>query len=112
MNENINKAVALITHLIVLNNAGGTARALVAEGYERKTYIDDCELELILLRAYLADKQKYFAILQNIEWHYGETRTNKAEYKQQLMAITGTQDAPDNKGFWWKRLITDLMKQS
>ena len=109
MNSEYNKAIALISHLIVLNNAGGIARALIAAGYERKTYIDDCELELKLLRTYLADKAKFFEVMNNIAWNYGEARTNKPEIKEQLIALTNLPDTAESKGDWWKHLLI-LMK--
>lgn len=105
MNQENNKAIALIAHLIVLNNAGGTARALTNAGYERKTFIDDCELELILLRTYLADKKKFFEVMNTIPWHYGETRTNKSEIKEKLIALTNIMDSAESKGDWWKQIL-------
>ena len=105
MNSEYNKAIALISHLIVLNNAGGVARALINAGYERKTYIDDNELELILLRTYLADKTKFFEVMNTIAWNYGETRTNTPEIKEGLMALTNLPDTAESKGDWWKRLL-------
>lgn len=105
MNEEHNKAIICITHAIVLNNAFGVAMALKKIDYPKKNFIDDCELELTLLQIFLADRKKYFEVMNSIPWQPGEKRTNAPEIKDKLMALTNIPDTAESKGDWWKHIL-------
>lgn len=100
-----NKAIICITHAIVINNAGGVARALMDAGYEQKSYLNDCEMELALLQTFLCDKKKYFELMNSIPWSTGDKKTNAPEIKDKLIEITNMQDTPETKGDWWKHIL-------
>jgi len=104
-NDNYNTAIICITHAIVLNNAFGAAQALRDAGYEKVSYIEECELELRLLQVFLCDKKKYFRIMSSIKWNEGEKRTNTPEIKEKLLALTDIKDTPESKGDWWKHIL-------
>lgn len=108
--EYYNEAIVCMTRAIVLNNAFGTAMALKKLDYPKKNYIDDCELELTLLQIFLCNKAKYFEVMNMIEWNAGETRTNNAEIKNKLIALTNMPDTSESKGNFWKALLT-MMNQ-
>lgn len=105
-----NRVIALIVPLIVQNNAGKTAMILRQFGYEKKTIIPAHELEAKLFQLYLADPNKFFLVLENIEWLNSETQTNKPEIKNTLIRLTGINETPATKGDWWKKLV-EMLKQ-
>lgn len=105
MNSTYNQAIICMAHAIVLNNAGGTARALMDAGYEKKTYLDACEMELLLLQVYLCDRKEFFRIMGNIPWNHGENRTNAPAIKDKLIALSNLKHDADNKGDWWNHLL-------
>lgn len=101
-----NKAVTIIIHLIVLNNAGGVARALNKEGYESKDYIRAPELEKALLQLYIADSARFFEIMKTISWNYGHIETNKPEIKDELIKLVVSNTEHEvSKDTWWQDLI-------
>lgn len=106
-----NQAIAVIVPLIVQNNAGKTAMVLRQMGYEKQSIIPAGELEAKLFQLYLADPNKFFVALGNIEWLNSETQTNKPEIKQTLIALTRMQETPATKGDWWKQLVLMLKEE-
>lgn len=104
MSTEYNKGIICIIHTIVINNAGGVARALMNAGYEKKNYMDACEIELTLLQVFLCDPKQFFALMQNIEWNAGEKRTNAPEIKDKLMTLINNNNT-DNASDWWKQIL-------
>lgn len=101
-----NKAVTLLIHLIVINNAGAVARALKQAGYDVKSYIPAPELEMALLQLQMADTVKFFSLMQSIPWNYGDTETNKPEVRDELMKLVAAQSSIEiTKDNWWKILL-------
>lgn len=105
------KSIVLIVPTIVMNNAFGTARALKDAGYS-KDYIPDGELEAKMFQLYLANPIKFFEVLNSIPWLESETKTNKPEIKQRLIALSGIKDTAENRGDWWKQLVNNIKLQS
>lgn len=103
------KYVIPITSLIVRNNGGAAARALMEQGYEKK-YIQNEELEKALLQLYLADPDKYFDLLISIPWNYGHTETNKPEIRDTILESMNLTDTTETKGEWWKALVNEVRK--
>ncbi len=106
-----NKNIALIVPTIVMNNAFGTARALKDAGYS-KDFIPDGELEAKMFQLYLANPTKFFEVLSSIPWLESETKTNKPEIKQRLIALSGIKDTAENRGDWWKKLVTNIQTKA
>lgn len=111
MNGNYTKAIICISHLAVLNNAFAVAQAINQSGYDKKSFIGSCELELCLLQCFLVSPGNYFSILNSIDWNYGETKTNTPEIKNKLIALTNLPDTPEVKGAWWKALLNLLQTE-
>lgn len=103
------KYIILITNLIVRNNGGAAARALMEMGYEKK-YIENEELEKALLQLYLADPDKYFNLLISIPWNYGHIETNKPEIRDAILKAMNITDTIETKGEWWKALVNEVRK--
>jgi hypothetical protein len=105
MSKQYNEAIICITHAIVLNNAGGVARALMQAGYERKSFLQECEMELLLLQVFLLDRKKYFEIMHAVDWNPGEKQTNAPEIKDKLIALSNNTQNADTKVDWKHILI-------
>lgn len=104
-----NKAIPIIIHLIVLNNAGGVARALKEAGYESKNYVPESELEMALLQLYMADQVRFFEVMKSIPWNYGHIETNKPEIKDELIKLVVANTGYEvSKDTWWQELIALL----
>lgn len=84
-----NKAITLLIHLIVLNNAGAVARALQQAGYPVKNYIPAAELEAALLQLHMANRTKFFEVMNNVSWNYGDLATNTVEIQDELKKLAG-----------------------
>lgn len=111
--QDYNKAITLLIHLIVQNNAGAVARALKQHGYDdTKNYIPRPELEAALLQLYMADHYKFFELMRSISWNYGDTDTNKPEVRDELIKLSGIDpETETNKENWWQILIDLISKQ-
>lgn len=101
-----NKSIAILIHLIVMNNAFGVANALKKEGYDTKNFIPAPELEAALLQLSIADKAKFFRVMKNIEWNPGHVSTNDAEVINNMVKFTQQHASPSvSKVNWWPALV-------
>lgn len=106
--QEYNKAIILVIHYIVKNNAYGVAKALKDEKYDTKNYIPAAELEMALLQLYIADKNRFFKVMKNITWNKGHVSTNQFA-KDKLMQLTSIQSgASVTDDNWWQSLISSL----
>lgn len=103
--EEYNKAITLLIHLIVLNNTGGVARLIRQAGYDTKSYIPKAEMEAALLQLYLASPEKFFKIMKQIPWNYGDMETNKPEIKDELIKLSGVNTDETDKSKWWTEIL-------
>lgn len=106
-----NKAIALIIPLIVKNNPGKVALALRDAGYS-KNFIPQGELEAKLFQIHTVDPNKFFVLMSNIPWNYGEVENNKPEIRDRLIELSGMKDSAETRGDWWKALLGLLQGQS
>lgn len=110
--QDYNKSVALLIHLIVMNNAGMVARALRQAGYPVKNYIPGPELETALLQLNIADRNKFFRVMKSISWNDGHTATNNPEMIKNVIQLTQMHaGSMVNNTNWWPSLI-DYISQS
>lgn len=112
------RAVIGVVALIVKNNAGGVARALRDAGYTSKyDKIPESELEAELLKLHALDKNKFYAVMNNIPWNYGDTATNKPEIRDRIMGLVKMNNPNVNtdsttKSDWWGGLLNLLSGSS
>ena len=108
--QQYNQAVISVIELIVVNNAGGTARALKQAGYPIKDFIPESELKTALLQLHMSDRKKFFEVLNAIEWNYGNTNwTNDPKYRDKLInSLSKETGSPVAKGGFWGSLINAL----
>jgi len=112
MTQDKNKAVSLLIPLIVKNNAGKAAIALKDAGYSQG-YIPAAELEARLFQLYTANPKRFFEVIKEIPWNYGETETNKPEIKEELIKLVSEgSDIEISKDNWWKELINMLSEDT
>lgn len=110
--QDYNKSIALLIHLIVINNAGTVARVLRQAGYPVKNYIPEAELETALLQLHIADRNKFFTVMKSIPWNDGHTATNDANMIKNVIQLTQMHAGPMvNNTNWWPSLI-DFVSQS
>lgn len=109
--QDYNKTVALLIHLIVMNNAFGVAKALKDEGYDTRKFIPAPELEAALLQFNMVDQDKFLKVLQNISWNPGHLNTNQAEIINNMVTLTKSKvgTSVDNTN-WWPSLIQFIDK--
>ena len=103
------KYIIPLTNLIVRNNSGAVARALMELGYDKK-FIQNEELEKALLQLYMADPDKYFDVLISIPWNYGHTETNK-DIRDSILKSMNITDTIETKGEWWKKLVEEIRSE-
>lgn len=104
--QDYNKSVALLIHLIVMNNAGMAARVLAQAGYPVKNYIPEPELEAALLQLHIADKKRFFEVIKNISWNPGHIATNDENIINNMINLTQANAGTDaNTSTWWPMLI-------
>lgn len=104
--QDYNKTIAMLVHLIVMNNAFGVAKALKDEGYDTKRFIPAPELEAALLQLNMVNRDKFLKVIQNIPWNPGHINTNQAAIINSMVALTKSKvgASVDNTN-WWPSLI-------
>lgn len=101
-----NKTVAMLVHLIVMNNAFGVAKALKDEGYDTRKFIPAPELEAALLQLNMVNQDKFLRVMQNIAWNPGHLNTNQTEIINNMVTLTKSKvGASVNNTNWWPSLI-------
>lgn len=108
--QEYNTTVASVIKLAVLNNAGSVSRALKKSGYPSKDFIPNSELESALFTLYVASPDKFFEVLRNVQWNYGNNNgtndpKNLDPIIQQLSNETGS---TVSKSDWWGTIVTVL----
>lgn len=106
-----NKAIILLIHLIVMNNAFKVANALKEVGYDTKNFIPAPELEAALLQLYMADPNKFFQVMNNVTWNYGHVATNVPEGRDQVINLISQAGIETDKSNWWQNFIGLITKQ-
>lgn len=103
--QDYNKAIVLLIHVIVMNNAFGVARVLKNQGYDKKDYIPSGDIETALLQLYILDRDRFFRALRSIEWNPGHIATNQQQISGQLMKLAAQSGIEVNNTNWWKILV-------
>lgn len=109
--QDYNKALATVIKMIVANNAGGVARALMNMGYPTRNKIPSSELESAMFTLYSASPEKFYEVLKSIPWLYNNNNwTNNAEYRSEIMELLGgTTRSEVSRGNWWD-VVLELIK--
>lgn len=104
--QEYNKTIAILVHLIVMNNAAGVVKALKEQGYNTQKYIPAPALEAALLQLHAANVDSFFKAMESIKWNPGHVSTNQTEVIRGLIKLTREKVGPsvDNTN-WWPSLI-------
>lgn len=104
--QDYNRTIAMLVHLIVMNNAYGVAKALKEEGYDTKNFIPAPELEAALLQLHMVNRDKFFKVIKNINWNRGHVNTNNPEVIDNMIKLTqNISGSAVDQTNWWPSLI-------
>ena len=104
--EDYNRTVAILVHLIVMNNAYGVAKALKDQGYDTQKFIPAPELEAALLQLHMASRDKFFKVMQNIPWNPGHVNTNQKVVIDNMIKLTQSKSGEMvDQTTWWPSLV-------